>query len=122
MKLSQYYKKYKKRKIVYNSTKNNNITYYIFWYANIFRIFIKIEERSIMKDKVLEIFIEVTGNDEIAEDFDLNLFDAGLLDSLAIIEVLLQIEEKLGIKLQPTDLEREDMSTVNKLTEFLQNR
>lgn len=75
-----------------------------------------------MIEQVLEIFIEVTGNDEIAEDLDLNLFDAGLLDSLAIIEVLLQIEEKLGIKLQPTDLEREDMSTVNKLAEFLENR
>ena len=75
-----------------------------------------------MKEKVLEIFIEVTGNDEIAEDLDLNLYDAGLLDSLAIIEVLLKIEENLGIKLQPTDLEREDMSTVNKMTAFLENR
>ncbi|MBN1051019.1 D-alanine--poly(phosphoribitol) ligase subunit DltC [Clostridium botulinum] len=75
-----------------------------------------------MKDKVLEMFIEVTGNDEIAEDLDLDLFEAGLLDSLAIIEMLLQIEEKLGIKLQPTDLEREDMSNVNKLTEFLESR
>lgn len=75
-----------------------------------------------MKEKVLEIFIEVTGNDEISEDLDLNLFDAGLLDSLAIIEVLLKIEENLGIKLQPTDLEREDMSTVNKMTAFLENR
>ncbi|NLK95131.1 MAG: D-alanine--poly(phosphoribitol) ligase subunit DltC [Clostridiales bacterium] len=75
-----------------------------------------------MKDKVLEILIEVTGNDDIAEDLDLNLFEAELLDSLGIIEVLLQIEEKLGIKLQPTDLEREDMSTVNKLTAFLENR
>ena len=75
-----------------------------------------------MKDRVLEIFIEVTGNDEILEDLDLNLFDAGLLDSLAIIEVLLKIEENLEIKLQPTDLEREDMSTVNKMTAFLENR
>lgn len=75
-----------------------------------------------MKDEVLKIFIEVTGEEEIAEDLDLNLFEAGLLDSLAIIEVLLQIEEKLGIKLQPTDLERDDMSTVNKMTAFLENR
>lgn len=75
-----------------------------------------------MIEQVLEIFIEVTGNDEIAEDLNLDLFEAGLLDSLAIIEVLLQIEEKLDIKLQPTDLEREDMSTVNKLAEFLENR
>ncbi|WP_294153815.1 D-alanine--poly(phosphoribitol) ligase subunit DltC [uncultured Clostridium sp.] len=75
-----------------------------------------------MKDEVLKIFIEVTGEEDIAEDLDLNLFEAGLLDSLAIIEVLLQIEEKLGIKLQPTDLERDDMSTVNKMTAFLENR
>ncbi|EKQ51179.1 MULTISPECIES: D-alanine--poly(phosphoribitol) ligase subunit DltC [unclassified Clostridium] len=75
-----------------------------------------------MKEKILEIFIEVIGNDEIAEDLDLDLFEAGLLDSLAIIEILLKIEEKLGIKLQPTDLEREDMATVNKLSEFLENR
>ena len=75
-----------------------------------------------MKEKVLEIFIEVTGNDEIAEDLDLNLFDAGLLDSLAIIEVLLKIEENLGIKVQPRDLESEDMSTVNKMSAFFENR
>ena len=75
-----------------------------------------------MKDEVLKIFIEVTGEEDIAEDLDLNLFEAGLLDSLAIIEVLLQIEENIGIKLQPTDLERDDMSTVNKMTAFLENR
>ncbi|MEQ8156440.1 MAG: D-alanine--poly(phosphoribitol) ligase subunit DltC [Clostridiaceae bacterium] len=75
-----------------------------------------------MLEKVLEILEEVTGSDEIREDYDINLFDAGLLDSLGIIEVLLQIEEKLHIKLQPTDLEREDMATVNNLTRFLESR
>ncbi|WP_195972233.1 D-alanine--poly(phosphoribitol) ligase subunit DltC [Clostridium thermobutyricum] len=74
-----------------------------------------------MKETVIEIFEEVTGNDEIREDLDLNLFEAELLDSLAIIEVLLQIEEKLGLKLQPTDIDREDMATVNKLVDFLEN-
>ena len=74
-----------------------------------------------MKETVIEIFEEVTGNDEIREELDLNLFEAELLDSLAIIEVLLQIEEKLGLKLQPTDIDREDMATVNKLVDFLEN-
>lgn len=73
-----------------------------------------------MRETVLEILEEVTGNDEVREDLDLNLFEAELLDSLAIIEILIQIEEKLGIKLQPTDVEREDMSTVNNLTAFLE--
>lgn len=63
-----------------------------------------------MQETVIEIFEDVLGTDEIREDLDLNLFETELLDSLAIIEVLLEIENRLGIELQPTDLERKDMS------------
>ncbi|MFR2550454.1 MAG: D-alanine--poly(phosphoribitol) ligase subunit DltC [Clostridioides difficile] len=72
-----------------------------------------------MQETVIEIFEDVLGTDEIREDLDLNLFETELLDSLAIIEVLLEIENRLGIELQPTDLERKDMSTVNNLVKFL---
>lgn len=73
-----------------------------------------------MLEKVLDIFEEVTGTDEIREDLDIDLFEAGLLDSLGIIEVLLKIEEVFEIKLQPTDLERKDMATANNLVAFLE--
>lgn len=75
-----------------------------------------------MVEKVLKIFIDVTENEDIAEELDLDLFEAGLLDSLAIIEVLLRIEEEFGLRLQPTDLEREDMATVNNLVAFLEKK
>ena len=75
-----------------------------------------------IQEKVIEIFEEVLGTDEIAEDLDMDMFENELLDSLAIIEVLLGIEEKLGISLQPTDLERTDMATVNNLVSFLKTR
>jgi D-alanine--poly(phosphoribitol) ligase subunit 2 len=75
-----------------------------------------------MKEKILDIFEEVTGTDEIREDLDLDLFESGLLDSLGIIEVLLKIEEVFRIKLQPTDLERKDMATTNNLVAFLSSR
>lgn len=75
-----------------------------------------------MKEKVLDMFEGVIGTDEIREDLDLDLFEAGLLDSLGIIEMLLKIEEVFGLKLQPTDLERVDMATVNNLTAFLQKK
>ena len=74
-----------------------------------------------MLDRVLDILEEVTETDEIREDLDLDLFEAGLLDSLGIIEVLLKIEERFNIKLQPTDLEKSDMATVNNLVDFLNN-
>ncbi|OOM79784.1 D-alanine--poly(phosphoribitol) ligase subunit 2 [Clostridium puniceum] len=75
-----------------------------------------------MEEKVLDMLIEVTGSDDIAEEKDTDLFEAGLLDSLGIIEVLLKIEEVFGLKLQPTDLERNDMATVNNLVEFLKTK
>ena len=75
-----------------------------------------------MQDTVIGIFEDILGCDEIREDLDLDLFEAELLDSLAIIEVLLEIEERLGITLQPTDLERSDMATVNNLVKFLESR
>jgi D-alanine--poly(phosphoribitol) ligase subunit 2 len=75
-----------------------------------------------MEEKVLDMLIEITGSDDIAEEKDTDLFEAGLLDSLGIIEVLLKIEEIFGLKLQPTDLERKDMATVNNLVEFLNTK
>jgi D-alanine--poly(phosphoribitol) ligase subunit 2 len=75
-----------------------------------------------MEEKVLDMLIEITGSDDIAEEKDTDLFEAGLLDSLGIIEVLLKIEEIFGLKLQPTDLERKDMATVNNLVEFLKTK
>lgn len=75
-----------------------------------------------MEEKVLNILIEVTGNDDIRDEKDEDLFEAGLLDSLGIIEVLLKIEEVFGLRLQPTDLEKSDMATVNNLTEYLSKK
>ncbi|MCC3868621.1 D-alanine--poly(phosphoribitol) ligase subunit DltC [Terrisporobacter mayombei] len=75
-----------------------------------------------MQETVISIFEDVLECDEIRDDLDLNLFEAELLDSLAIIEVLVEIEDRLGIALQPTDLERSDMATVNNLVKFLENR
>jgi len=75
-----------------------------------------------MEEKVLDMLIEVTGSDDIAEEKDTDLFEAGLLDSLGIIEVLLKIEEVFGLRLQPTDLEKSDMATVNNLVKFLSSK
>lgn len=75
-----------------------------------------------MEQKVLEILYKLCGTDEVIEDKDIDLFENGLLDSLGMIELLLQIEEKLGIQIQPTEIERDDISTPNKLIQYLLQR
>ena len=75
-----------------------------------------------IRESVIEIFEEVLGSDEVRDNQDLDMFENEMLDSLAIIEVLLGIEDKLDLSLQPTDLERKDMATVNNLVDFLKDR
>lgn len=75
-----------------------------------------------IRESVIEIFEEVLGSDEIRDNQDFDMFENEMLDSLAIIEVLLGIEDKLDLSLQPTDLERKDMATVNNLVDFLKDR
>ena len=75
-----------------------------------------------IRESVIEIFEEVLGSDEIRDNQDLDMFENEMLDSLAIIEVLLGIEDNLDLSLQPTDLERKDMATVNNLVDFLTDR
>lgn len=74
------------------------------------------------KDLALEIMEEICETDEIKEDLNLDLFDAGLIDSLSTINIILLLEEKLGIRLQPTDFEKNDITTVNNFIKFLEKR
>ena len=69
----------------------------------------------------LEILENVCETDEVREDLDMDLFEAGLMDSLSGINIILEIEKKLGIKLQITDFEKSDISCVNNFEAFLRS-
>ncbi len=75
-----------------------------------------------LKELALDIMEAACETDEVREDLDLDLFEAGLIDSLAAVVVLVELEERTGIKLQPTDMEREDISTVNHFIDFLEQK
>lgn len=75
-----------------------------------------------LENIAVEIMQEICETDEIKEDMDLDLVDAGLIDSLSTINIILLIEEKLGIKLQPTDFDKKDITTVNNFIAFLERK
>mgnify|MGYP001596616828 CR=1 FL=1 len=73
-----------------------------------------------MQDSIYDILEEITGED-LREESNVNLFDTGRLDSLGIIELIVAIEEKFNLKLDPAIVSRKDIETPNKLIEYLQN-
>ena len=68
-----------------------------------------------LEEEVLSMLEEICDDDAVYEERDTDLFETGLLDSLAAIEVLVEIESRYGVSIAPTEVEREEMNTVNKI-------
>lgn len=79
-------------------------------------------DRNELESKVLDMLEGICADDAVREERDVDLFDAGLLDSLAAIEVLVGIEENFGVEIAPTAVERKEMNTVNKIIDQIAAR
>ena len=56
-------------------------------------------------------------DDVVKENPDIDLFENGLLDSFGIIELLVGLEEKFGLMIPITEIEREVWNTPNNIAE-----
>ena len=66
-----------------------------------------------------EVLAIACDTEDIFEDYDLDLFEEGFIDSFAVLNVILEIEKRTGLKLQATDIKKSDVSSVNSLIRFL---
>ena len=75
-----------------------------------------------MKEKILDIIEKVCEDDGIREDLTINLFEEDLLDSLSFVELLVELEDNLGVVISPSEVTREDMDTPNKIINLIKTR
>ena len=68
-----------------------------------------------MKDTVLDILEEITGTDEVKQNLDVNLFDEGLMDSMATVQLLVELEGQLDVQVPVSEFDREEWDTPNKI-------
>jgi len=74
-----------------------------------------------IREVILNQLAEITGEDEIKRNPDIELFN-GLLDSFGIIQLFVAIQEELNIEVAPTEVDREMWSTPNKIIAYLEER
>ena len=65
--------------------------------------------------KVLDLLEDVSGDPSVHDHLDDDLFELGFLDSMAAIELLVGLEDELGVSIAPTAVERSEMNTANKI-------
>lgn len=75
--------------------------------------------RFVMEKKVLDLLEEVCEDDIVKEDRDVNLFEEDLLDSLTFTQLLVLLEEELGVIISPSEVEKEMISTPNKVIQIV---
>jgi D-alanine--poly(phosphoribitol) ligase subunit 2 len=73
-----------------------------------------------MKEKLLDILERICDDEAVREDLDMDLFEEGLLDSLAVAELIVAIEEEFKVILSPTEYEKEELSTVHRIEKILE--
>lgn len=74
--------------------------------------------RKIMdvKQEVIEIIDELFMED-VSDMMDEDLFDAGVLDSMGTVELIVELESRFDIHVPVSEFGRDDWNTANKIIE-----
>lgn len=75
-----------------------------------------------MEDKIIEMIVDICGDDIVKSDRNIDLLKNEIMDSLDFTELLVAIEDEFGIILAPSEYTREDVSTPNKIIEIVKSR
>ena len=67
-----------------------------------------------IKSEVIEIIDELFMED-VSDMMDEDLFDAGVLDSMGTVDLIVEIENRFDIRVPVTEFGRDDWNTANKI-------
>ena len=69
-----------------------------------------------IKAEVIEI-IEELFMEDVSDMMDEDLFDAGVLDSMGTVELIVELENRFDIRVTVSEFGRDDWNTANKIVE-----
>ena len=72
------------------------------------------------KATVLSILADLTGED-VSSNMDVNLFDEGILDSMGSVQLLLELQNQLGIEVPVSEFQRSECDTPAKIVAKVEN-
>lgn len=73
-----------------------------------------------MKEKIIEIIIRLTEYEELRNNPDVNLIEEDILDSLAFIELIEELENEFDIEIQPTQVSNDTWEYVDNIVTMVE--
>ncbi|MBR7090161.1 MAG: D-alanine--poly(phosphoribitol) ligase subunit DltC [Lachnospiraceae bacterium] len=75
-----------------------------------------------MKEKLLQLLAEICDDEVVLEETDVDLFESGLLDSIAYLDLLVEVESRFNISIAPSEVSKEEINTPEKFAEYVISR
>lgn len=73
-----------------------------------------------MKDEIIKIIKEISNTDEDIENID--LLENEILDSLAFIELINELEDRFDIEIYPTQIDSNVWRSAKKIAEMVEEK
>lgn len=74
------------------------------------------------REQVLDLLADVSENNIVKEQPDIEIFEEGIIDSFKTVELLLEIQNKLDIEVSIMDFDRDEWATPNKIVAVLKQQ
>ncbi len=71
------------------------------------------------RDTIIEILNDI--DEEIVNYDGNNMFDDGIIDSFTIMEIVREIEERMGITINPNDITESHFKTIDAIVGFVES-
>lgn len=68
------------------------------------------------------LLVDLCEDASVVDDPHRDLFAAGYLDSLTFVELLVALGDTFDVRISPTEVEREQVATLAKLTDFVRSK
>lgn len=75
-----------------------------------------------MEDKIINILVKVCDDEAIKIDKNIDLIETNILDSLAFINLIAELESEFKIEIQPTQIEPDTWRSIDKIVKMVEDK
>ena len=75
-----------------------------------------------MRDIIIDIIIKITNYTRLKENLEIDLIKNEILDSLAFIELITELEETFDVEIQPTQIPSDTWRSVEKIVKMVEEK
>lgn len=70
---------------------------------------------------VVELLAEICGTKKVQQDLTIDLFQKGYLDSMGVVELLTELEDRFDVEIPLETFNPDDFKTAEKIIRFVQD-